>query len=196
MNSSDSASLRALTPMRQHRKAMPNVTSSLRALMTMDQYRKAMPNVTSSLRALMTMDQYRKAMPNVTSSLRAQRSNLVQGVVWSLVLVAFLMLPANAQASEPAAVLSTKYSVRAPARLGQGFVNTLLGWTSLFTEPVRSVRGGSTAVDGFFRGLAYPFSYTFLGVWDLGTFWVPGMLGYDMAVPLTACPPPVQKSAA
>ncbi len=88
-------------------------------------------------------------------------------------------------------VLSTHYAVRAPARLGQGFVNTLLGWTSLFTEPVRARHAGKTVPDSFFRGLAYPISYTVLGVWDLGTFWVPGMMGYDMAVPLSAYPPPI-----
>ena len=108
-------------------------------------------------------------------------------VVMIIIAFALIYVPV-AKASEPAGVLSTSYAVRAPARLGQGFTNALLGWTALFTEPVRSARSGRNAGDSFFRGLVYPVSYTFLGVWDIGTFWVPGMMGYDMAVPLTAFP--------
>lgn len=93
-----------------------------------------------------------------------------------------ILAPVQTSAAETAA-LSTSYLERVPARLGHGLVNTLFGWTALFIAPKEALDHGETAGEAFGRHLSHPISYTFLGVWDLATFWVPGELGRSMAVP-------------
>jgi len=81
------------------------------------------------------------------------------------------------------AALSADYLERVPARFGHGFMNTVFGWTDLGLAPYHAMQDGLGAGDAFGRALTQPFGTTFLGVWDLATFWVPGECGRSMAVP-------------
>ena len=95
-----------------------------------------------------------------------------------------LFRPSTAYAKLADRVTSPDYFVRAPAKLFQGIINFSFGWSAFFIEPSKSIKTGNPKTsDGFFRGIAYPVSYTFLGIWDVATFWVPGpgQLGTDMS---------------
>ncbi len=97
-------------------------------------------------------------------------------------LFCFLAVPAFSHAAQEG-VLSTKYTERVPARFGTGVMNTLFGWTAFFMAPHQAFQEGANAGEALGRALAHPAAYTFLGIWDLGTFWVPGETGRSMAVP-------------
>ena len=106
-----------------------------------------------------------------------------------LILVAFLfawvfLKPSSSLAGLDDKVSSPNYAVRAPSRLFQGIVNFSLGWSTFLTEPIKSTQSeGDSFKEGVFRGLSYPISYTILGAYDIGTFWVPNVdkLGTDVS---------------
>ncbi len=97
-----------------------------------------------------------------------------------LLIASILLLGPSARgASLEERVSSPQYAVRAPSRLFQGIVNVSLGWTTLLTEPYKAAQSSNDSFsDGCFRGLAYPFSYTALGVYDIGTFWFPNLQNF------------------
>ena len=111
----------------------------------------------------------------------------VEPIKKTLALVVFFVLvcvPKSIFADLGQHVKSSNYFERASSRFSQGLVNFSFGWSSLILEPAKSFRKGDPSVgEGFFRGLAYPISYTVLGAWDICTFWVPGpeKLGEDIA---------------
>ncbi len=95
-------------------------------------------------------------------------------------MASIFVLSSSAQAASlEERVSSPKYAVRAPSRLFQGIVNVSLGWTTLLTEPYKAAQNSNDSFsDGCFRGLAYPFSYTTLGLYDIGTFWFPNLQNF------------------
>ncbi len=97
-----------------------------------------------------------------------------------LLISSILLLGSSARgASLAERVSSPKYAVRAPSRLFQGIVNVSLGWTTFLTEPYKAAQSKEDSFhEGCFRGLAYPFSYTALGVYDIGTFWFPNLQNF------------------
>lgn len=101
-------------------------------------------------------------------------------LVQCLLTSSVLLFGASAQAASlEERVSSPQYAVRAPSRLFQGIVNVSLGWTTLLTEPYKAAQSKEVSFhDGCFRGLAYPFSYTALGVYDIGTFWFPNLQNF------------------
>ncbi len=99
-------------------------------------------------------------------------------------LAIFIFQSAPAQASLGERTGDPKFSVRAPAKLAQGVINLVFGWSAFIIEPVKAARDKDDKfMDGVCRGFVYPISYTFLGAWDILTFWVPGpgQLGTDMS---------------
>lgn len=101
-----------------------------------------------------------------------------------MTLILVLSSVPNGNAAESAtAALSENYAERVPARLGHGLMNTLFGWTDFGIAPYTALQDGSGGGDAFGRALTQPFATTFLGLWDLLTFWVPGETGRSMAVP-------------
>ncbi|MBN1687751.1 MAG: hypothetical protein JW893_01480 [Candidatus Omnitrophica bacterium] len=80
-------------------------------------------------------------------------------------------------------VTSDNYAIRAPYRAFQGVINAGLSWTQMFVEPINSVKyENQSGIDGFVDGFAKTLYYAVLGAWDMGTFWVPGQGGKDIAV--------------
>ena len=105
-----------------------------------------------------------------------------QKMIFSALLL-FLSMNLNASGSTETAALSTHYLERVPARFGHGFMNAVFGWTALGVAPFQAHAEGAGGGDAFGRAITHPFAYTFLGIWDLATFWVPGECGRGMAVP-------------
>lgn len=81
------------------------------------------------------------------------------------------------------AALSEDYTARVPARFGHGFMNAVFGWTALGVAPYQARQTGASGGEVFGSAVTAPFATTFLGVWDLATFWVPGEFGRSMGVP-------------
>jgi len=107
---------------------------------------------------------------------------MIKRITFESLLIFLLLCPTLLHAAEPA-TLSPDYLERVPARFGYGFMNTVFGWTDLFIMPQRALQDGSGGGDAFGRALTQPFGTTFLGLWDLATFWVPGETGRIMGVP-------------
>lgn len=106
----------------------------------------------------------------------------IKKTIFTAMLFVLLGTPGFSQAAEEG-VLSEHYTQRVPARLAYGFMNTVFGWTALGIAPYQAGQEGAGAGDAFGRAITHPFAHTFLGIWDLVTFWVPGELGRSMAVP-------------
>ena len=116
-----------------------------------------------------------------------------------VILFMFAILNMNTAAyAAQSAVNSSNYWERMPARFGYGLVNTVFGWSALIKAPVEAHQAGLPAGEAFSRAMVYPFSYTFFGIWDLLTFWVPGPgeLGREMSVPKHIFMPTAEKASA
>ena len=78
---------------------------------------------------------------------------------------------------------SKHYGVRAPARFMNGLLNASFGWTQFLIEPVRSL---DTEDEDIFTALGDGFASTVLftvgGLWDVATFWMPGIAGEEFAL--------------
>jgi len=110
-------------------------------------------------------------------------------------LVLFLFTGSGLAHAANTAALSTDYTQRVPARIGHGFMNTVFGWTDLGLAPYHAKQRGAGNGDAFARAITQPFATTFLGIWDLATFWVPGETGRSMAVPRHVWMAPVKPAA-
>ena len=57
-------------------------------------------------------------------------------------------------------------------KLGRGLLNTALGWTELFAQPVKAHHAKETLITGIDRGVGYTFKRTIEGVGEALTCWV------------------------
>lgn len=97
-----------------------------------------------------------------------------RGVGVLILGVALLCGPVAASASSPW-VNEPTYGAQATAKLGYGLKNTLLGWTSLFREPVQSHQAGENVFVGIGRGLWNAVGQTVGGVLHTVTFPIPAI---------------------
>ena len=119
-----------------------------------------------------------------TKGRKAMNQKRLMGYMALFLCIALTSPSAFAMANMDNNVRSDNYGVRAPSRLLHGIVNAGLGWTQLFYEPVHSVRSeGQNIGEGILDGIVQTTYYTVLGAWDIGTFWVPGPGGKDLAAP-------------
>ena len=86
--------------------------------------------------------------------------------------VALLAVPMTASAASPWASEAT-YGAQAGAKLKYGVRNTLLGWTSLFREPVQAHQAGENVLVGLGRGVWNGVGQTVGGALHLVTFPIP-----------------------
>lgn len=81
------------------------------------------------------------------------------------------------------AIQDESYAVRAPARLVHGVLNVLSSPVQLFSEPQHTIQCKKPdLILGIADGVIATGKYLILGVWDVGTFWVPGSAGKSLAV--------------
>ena len=78
------------------------------------------------------------------------------------------------------AVEPTNYPEKATKTLLRGGVNTLLGWTELFRQPVQETKAGGNVVTGIAHGVGHTVTRTLSGVGDVLTFWTPKVKGEYM----------------
>lgn len=93
------------------------------------------------------------------------------GVVLVFAL-ALLAAPMLALAASPWADGAT-YGEKATGKLKYGLTNTLLGWTSLFREPVQASQAGENVFVGIGRGVWNGVGQTVGGILHLVTFPIP-----------------------
>ena len=93
------------------------------------------------------------------------------GVVLVLAL-GLLVAPVLASAASPWADGAT-WGEQAGGKLKYGLTNTLLGWTSLFREPVQASQAGENLFVGIGRGLWNGVGQTVGGILHLVTFPIP-----------------------
>jgi len=86
--------------------------------------------------------------------------------------IALLAAPMTALAASPWASEST-WGAQATGKLKYGLTNTLLGWTSIFREPVQASQAGENVVVGIGRGLWNAVGQTLGGAVDTVTFVIP-----------------------
>ncbi len=93
-----------------------------------------------------------------------------------LVVLAFALLvgPALASAESPWASGAT-YSDKAVGKLKYGLTNALLGWTSLFREPIQASQAGENILVGIARGVWDAVGQTVGGAAHAVTFLIPAI---------------------
>ena len=88
--------------------------------------------------------------------------------------LAVLAVPMTASAASPWAGGAT-YQEQAVGKLKYGLTNALLGWTSLFREPVQASQAGENVLVGIGRGLWDAVGQTVGGVVHAVTFPIPAI---------------------
>lgn len=68
---------------------------------------------------------------------------------------------------------SQNFGASAPGKIGRGLVNTGLGWTNLFAQPVHAGKSGENVFTGIGKGFGYTVIRTVQGVVEIGLFWLP-----------------------
>lgn len=91
-----------------------------------------------------------------------------------LVLFSIVLLSAPVMASAASSwAEGATYSEQATGKLKYGLKNTLLGWTSLFREPVQASQAGENVFVGLGRGVWNGVGQTVGGIVHLVTFPIP-----------------------
>jgi len=109
----------------------------------------------------------------VMERFQRKKERVMRTKMMTLVLVSSLVVTPSVVFAASPWMAETAYSEKIGGKFTFGLTNTLLGWTQLFSEPIRYQNDDKNVWSGMGKGLVDSIANTAGGVFHLSTFVIP-----------------------